>query len=128
MAGGLIERAREAQRQAHAPYSEFRVGAALESADGAVFLGANVENASFGLTNCAERVALGAAVTAGARKFRRIVIVTDADTPTAPCGACRQALAEFGLDVTVESVGKGGTKRWNLSELLPDAFGAGDLR
>jgi cytidine deaminase len=123
----LMGAARRAQAQAHAPYSRFRVGAALEAEDGRVFAGANVENASYGLTICAERVALGAAVTAGARRFRRLVVVTDVDPPAAPCGACRQALAEFGADLLVEAIGPAARRRWTLEHLLPDRFGPADL-
>lgn len=118
----LTAAARAAQARAHAPYSHYQVGAALEASDGRVFSGANVESASFGVTICAERVALGAAVTQGARKFQRIVVVTDSEPPAAPCGACRQALAEFGLDLAVESVGPRSSRRWTLGDLLPDAF------
>lgn len=127
MDDALIASARRAREQAYAPYSGFRVGAAIEASDGRVFVGANVENASFGLTLCAERVALGTAVAAGARRFARIVVVTEASPPSAPCGACRQALAEFGDQVLVEAVGPGSIRHWTLNELLPDRFGPADL-
>ena len=122
MADRLIEAARAAQQHAHCPYSHYRVGAALETADGAVFVGSNVENASFGLTICAERSAVFTAVSAGARKFRRIVVATDSEPPGPPCGACRQVLAEFGSELEVESVGPTQSRRWTIRELLPDAF------
>jgi len=127
MTDALVTAARAALARAHAPYSRFRVGAALEADDGRVFVGANVENASYGLTICAERVALGAAVAGGARRFRRIVVVTESNPPAAPCGACRQALAEFGLDTVVEAVGAAQVRRWTLGDLLPDHFGPADL-
>lgn len=127
MSESLIEAARSAQLNAHAPYSGYRVGAALEADDGAVYSGANVENASYGLSTCAERVALGAAVATGRRRFRRIAIVTDSTPPAAPCGACRQALAEFGLDLEVLASNGEVERQWSLRELLPDAFGPGDL-
>jgi cytidine deaminase len=104
------------------------VGAALESSDGTVFLGCNVENASYGLTICAERSAVFAAVSAGVTRFRRAVVVSDVDPPAAPCGACRQVLAEFGLDLPIDGVGSKGTVRWRLSDLLPAAFGPEQLR
>jgi cytidine deaminase len=122
MADALLDAARAVQLQAYAPYSGFRVGAALEGADGRVFIGCNVENASYGLTICAEQSALVSAVAAGVRQFRRIVVVSDSDPPASPCGACRQMLAEFGLGLQVDAVGPGRTQRWTLAELLPDAF------
>ena len=123
MADRLILAARGMQEHAYCPYSNYRVGAALEAQDGTVFLGCNVENASYGLTICAERAAIFAAVGAGARRFRRIVIATDSEPPAPPCGACRQVLAEFGSELEVESVGPSQSKRWRIGELLPDAFG-----
>jgi cytidine deaminase len=124
----LLSAARTAQAHAYAPYSNFRVGAALESLDGVVFSGCNVENASYGLTICAERAAICAAVSAGVTRFRRAVVVSDVDPPAAPCGACRQVLAEFGLDLPIEGVGSRKTVRWRLSDLLPVAFGPEQLR
>jgi len=118
----LIGRAREAMRNAWAPYSEFRVGAAIEASDGRVFVGCNVESASYGLTICAERMALGAAVAAGARSLRRVAVTTEVEPPAAPCGACRQMLAEFGLHLEVIAAGPTSERRWTLAGLLPDAF------
>jgi len=118
----LVRRAREVQRHAYCPYSKFPVGAALEAADGRVFVGTNVESASYGLTICAERMALGAAVAVGARAFTRLAVATDVDPPASPCGACRQLLAEFGLDLTVIAAGPRSERRWTLRELLPDPF------
>lgn len=128
MTDPLVIAARNAQAKAYAPYSNFRVGAALEADDGTVFLGSNVENASYGLTICAERAAICAAVSAGARRFRRAVVVSDVDPPAAPCGACRQVLSEFGLDLPIDGVGPRATVRWRLADLLPSAFGPEQLR
>jgi len=123
----LVEAARAAQLRAYAPYSKFRVGCALEAEDGRVFVGCNVENASYGLTICAERAAVCAAVAAGAHRFRRAIVVSDADPPAAPCGACRQVLSEFGRDLRVEGVSPAGTVSWTIAELLPSAFGKEQL-
>lgn len=107
---------------AHAPYSLFPVGAAIECADGSVFSGCNVENLSFGLTMCAERVAVGAAVAAGHTDFLRIAIVADTDEVISPCGACRQVLAEFNPSLTILSANlRGGVQEFSLAELLPRA-------
>jgi cytidine deaminase len=92
----LLKQAKECVENSYSPYSHFRVGAALETETGEIFLGINVENRSFGLTNCAERTALFSAITEGHRKFRSLsVYAPDGDSPTSPCGACRQVLSEF---------------------------------
>lgn len=119
----LIRAAREARRRAHAPYSRFKVGAALETADGTVITGCNIENASWGLTMCAERVALFTALSEGHRRFRRIVVVTSAPSPTPPCGACRQLLWEFGGDLEVVlATPRREMARHRLRDLLPLPF------
>jgi cytidine deaminase len=119
----LLAAAKSAQRQAHAPYSKFRVGAALLAGNGRIFTGCNVENASYGLTMCAERVAVGKAVSEGCRKFRAIAIVAPAGKVT-PCGACRQVLAEFGdmLVLCADSRHLSRIRVYQLAELLPAAF------
>lgn len=119
----LADRARAAMEGAYAPYSNFLVGAALEAADGRVFVGCNVENASYPVGICAERVALGHAVASGARSFTRIVVASSGSAAASPCGMCRQALAEFGTDLEVRSVTPdGGASEWTLGELLPADF------
>ena len=124
-ARALLERAREARRHAYAPYSRFPVGAALLARDGRVFTGCNVENASYGLANCAERVAVGKAVSEGARDFAAVAVVgPEDDAPCAPCGACRQVLYEFGPAMLLVSPdGEGGERITPMGELLPGAFG-----
>ena len=116
----LICEALKARESAYAPYSKFAVGAALLCEDGEVFRGCNVENLSFGLTMCAERVAIGAAVAAGKRKFRAVAVVADTDEPISPCGACRQVLAEFepSLRILLATV-DGRRSEHSLAGLLP---------
>ncbi len=118
----LAKLAAEVLNYAYAPYSRFRVGAALEADSGEVFTGCNVENASYGLTICAERAALAAAVARGHAGFRRLVVATEGDRAVAPCGACRQVLAEFGTGLEVYSVAKKESLRWSLKDLIPSVF------
>jgi cytidine deaminase len=121
----LLEAARAARENAQAAFSGFRVGAALETADGQIITGCNVENATYGLTVCAERVAVFKAISEGQRSFRRIAVVADTQEPTPPCGACRQILWEFGGDLEVILGNLEGEKaRYRLKELLPHPFDA----
>lgn len=120
--GDLEARARAARDQAYAPYSGYRVGAALEAEDGRVFVGCNVENAAYSVTCCAERVVLHSAVAAGAREFRRLVIAASGRTPF-PCGVCRQALREFARDLPITVIGSNGERHeLSLEDLLPRPF------
>jgi cytidine deaminase len=122
MSEELFSAAHAARDRAYAPYSHFQVGAALRSRSGAVYTGCNVENISYGLTICAERAAVFAAIQAGERDFEAIAIVADTTEPISPCGACRQVLAEFSPSMTVMSQGREGTVfSASLSELLPRA-------
>ena len=125
----LVEAARQARERAFAPYSRFRVGAALEAADGRIVAGCNVESASYGLTVCAERVALVKAVSDGITAFKRVAVVTDVDDLTPPCGACRQLLWEFAPDTEVVLANlRGKVAVYRVAELLPHGFDVGNLR
>ena len=125
----LMTAARNAREQAIAPFSGFKVGAALETTDGLVITGCNIENASYGLTLCAERVAVFKALSEGHRAFRRIAVVADTPAPTAPCGACRQILWEYAGDVEVILANlERETGRFSMKTLLPVPFDAGVLR
>jgi cytidine deaminase len=119
----LIAAARRARRRARAGYSGFKVGAALETADGTVITGCNIENSTYGLTMCAERVAMFKALSDGHRRFTRIAVAADTDAPSPPCGACRQILWEFGgnLEVVLANLRRQ-TGRYQLSDLLPLPF------
>jgi cytidine deaminase len=128
MTDPLIAAAAEAWKRAFAPYSKFRVGAALEAEDGTVVPGCNVESASYGLTICAERCAIFRGVSDGYHCFKRVAVVTDTPTPTPPCGACRQLLWEFAPDAEVLLANlKGDVVRWTVRELIPGAFDAKQL-
>ena len=125
---GLRAAATAAAGRAYAPYSRLRVGAAGQTADGRVVTGCNVENASYGLTMCAERSAIFQAVAKGHRQFKAIVVVTPTAQPTPPCGACRQVINEFSPEAEVFSFGRDNTaERFQMSELLPRAFGPRNL-
>ena len=120
----LMRQARKAMKNAHAPYSHFRVGAAILTASGEVFSGCNVENASYGMTNCAERTAIFSAVAQLGPKMeiRAVAVTNDKGIPCSPCGACRQVIFEFGPDATIFFEGTRGPKRAHITELLPEGF------
>lgn len=119
----LYDLALRARKKAYAPYSKFKVGAALETRSGKIFTGCNVENAAYSAVICAERVAISKAVSEGETKFRRILIVADTKKPVTPCGVCRQAMAEFGTDIEVIMTNlKGEKKSLRLKDLLPHPF------
>src|SRR5436190_9631837 len=125
----LAAKAAEAREHAIATYSEFKVGAALETKDGRVYTGCNIENVSYGLTVCAERVALWKALSEGARSFRAIAVVTDSAVQTSPCGACRQLLWEYCGDIAVYTHSlQGLSHEYKLAELLPNPFDDHNLK
>jgi homotetrameric cytidine deaminase len=118
----LIDAAWQAREQACARYSDFRVGACLESDDGTLYTGCNVESSSYGLTCCAERVALFKALSEGRRRFTRIVVVADTRQPCPPCGACRQLLLDYAPGLVVIQCNRTGRQARTIEELLPDGF------
>lgn len=124
----LLEAALAARAHAFAPFSKFQVGAAVEDADGRIHTGCNIENATYGLTVCAERVAVFKAISEGIRKFRRVAVAADTDVLTPPCGACRQILWEFCGDIEIVLVNpRGKTRNYQLKELFPEPFDASFL-
>ncbi|MGB9780358.1 cytidine deaminase [Caldanaerobacter sp.] len=125
----LIEIAKEARENAYAPYSNFKVGACVITEDGNIYKGCNIENASFGLTVCAERVAMFNAYSAGERKLKAIAVVADTDGPVSPCGACRQVMMELGGEdmVVILSNMKGDHAIMTVKDLLPGAFTSKDM-
>lgn len=118
----LLQAAKEARLRAYAPYSHFPVGAAVQTAGGKIYSGCNIENASFGLTNCAERTAIFAAVAAGEKELQTIAVVANTLEPIAPCGACRQVMAEFGIQTIIMANTKGDSHVVSLKDLLPYSF------
>lgn len=128
-AAALREAAFLAMENAYAPYSRFRVGAALLTSSGEIVTGCNVENAAYGEALCAERVAVAAAVAKGLKDFDEIAIASESDDPPPPCGSCRQTMSEFAPDLRVTSYAKNGREAsWRLSDLLPEAFALNHLR
>jgi cytidine deaminase len=128
--GELVAAATRAYENAYAPYSNFRVGAAVLLEDGEVFAGCNVENASYGLTNCAERTAIFSAISQiGAKKvkIRAIAVINDRNVACSPCGACRQVISEFGPDADIFYLGPKGIQRSSMRELLPNGFSSESL-
>lgn len=125
----IIEAAKKARENAYIPYSNFSVGAALLTEEGDIITGCNIENASFGLTNCAERTAIFKAISEGMTKFQALAVVADSPQPISPCGACRQVIAEFchpDMPIYLTNI-KGDLKKTTIKELLPDAFNSEDM-
>lgn len=125
----LIAKALEAQKKSFSPYSKFRVGCAVQGTSGTVYTGCNIENASFGATICAERVALFTGIAQGEKSFNRVVVVGDSTEPCEPCGICRQVIAEFASECELLALSRDGKKQrlHKFSELLPFAFSSKDL-
>ena len=123
----LIDRAIVARKKSYSPYSHFGVGAALVCEDGSIYEGCNIENASYGLTNCAERTAIFKAVSEGHTKFKALAVVADTEGPCAPCGACRQVISEFEISQIILANLKGNYRVLDVDELLPFRFGADSL-
>lgn len=124
----LLTAARQVRAQAYAPYSNFKVGAAVLAVNGEIYTGCNVENVSYGLTNCAERTAIFKAVADGQKKFQAVAIAADTDNLCSPCGACRQVMAEFGDFYIIQSDKNGNYVINTVEELLPGSFSSGMLR
>ena len=129
IANTLISEAKRARENAYVPYSNFKVGAALQAEDGTVYHGCNIENAAYSMCNCAERTAIFKAVSEGARSFTAIAIVADTEGPVSPCGACRQVMSELLQKETKIFLSnlKGDEAEWTLEQLLPGAFSPDDL-
>ncbi len=123
----LIEIARQYRENAYTPYSHFKVGAAVLTASGKFYGGCNIENSSYGLTNCAERTAIFKAVSEGEREFAALAVIADTDGPCSPCGACRQVIADFRIPRIIMGNLKGDVKTTTLGELLPFAFSDSDM-
>jgi len=124
----LIKEAEKARKKAYTPYSKFKVGAAVLCDDGKIFSGCNIENASFGLSICAERVAFFKAISEGSTKIKAIAVIGNTNKPCSPCGACRQVISEFGEDIPLIMTNlKGDVMIKKIKELLPEAFGKNDL-
>lgn len=123
----LVQAASEARTHAYVPYSHFPVGAAVMGGSGKLYTGCNIENASYGLTVCAERTAVFNAISAGERQISTVAVVADTPAPTAPCGACRQVMAEFGVQTIIMANTTGLIRTVAMNELLPYAFGRNDL-
>ena len=128
MSDALVDSALAVRANAHAPFSKFRVGAALEDSSGRIHTGCNIENATYGLTMCAERVAIFKAISEGAHEFRRVAVAADADSLTPPCGSCRQLLWEFCGDMEIALVNpRGKIETYRLKDLFPKPFDASYL-